>query len=167
LSQEHRYVAFNGLIDLASSSLGGVALVSSDEFFAEAQSMLEPGAAVFVPGKYTERGKWMDGWESRRKRGPGHDYCLVKLGVPGQLQAFDIDTTHFNGNHPAFASVEGVLAPPDLSPSQLMELPFQELLEQSPLLATSQNLFVAHAAGVVSHLRLNIFPDGGVAGISA
>ncbi len=163
MSQEHRYAAFNGLIDLASSSLGGVALASSDEFFAEAQGMLAPGPAVFVPGKYTERGKWMDGWESRRKRGPGHDYCLVKLGVPGQLQAFDIDTTHFNGNHPAFASVEGVLAPPDSSPAELLELPFQELLEQSPLLPTSQNLFVARAASVVSHLRLNIFPDGGVA----
>ena len=163
MSQELRFAAFNGLIDLASASLGGLAVATSDEFFAAAQGMLEPGAAVFIPGKYTERGKWMDGWESRRKRGPGHDYCLVKLGVPGQLQAFDIDTAHFNGNQPAFASVEGVLAPADALPSQLLELPFQALLEQSPLLPSSQNLFVARAAGIFSHLRLNIFPDGGVA----
>lgn len=163
MSQELRFATFNGLIDLASTNVGGAALLTSDEFFADAQGMLAPSDAVFVPGKYTERGKWMDGWESRRKRGPGHDYCLVKLGVPGQLHAFDIDTTHFNGNHPAFASVEGVLAPADLSPSQLLELSFRELLEQSPLLPSSQNLFVARAAGVVSHLRLNIFPDGGVA----
>jgi allantoicase len=156
-------VAFNGLVDLASARLGGQALVTSDEFFASAQSMLEPEPAVFIADKYTERGKWMDGWESRRKRGSGHDYCLVKLGVPGQLQALDIDTSHFNGNHPAFASVEGVLAPPDLSPPQVLALPFHELLEQSPLTASSQNLFVARAVGVVSHLRLNIFPDGGVA----
>lgn len=163
MSQEQRYAAFNGLIDLASASLGGAALATSDEFFASAQDMLQPGSAVFIPGRYTDRGKWMDGWESRRKRGPGHDYCLVKLGVPGQLKAFDIDTTHFNGNQPAFASVEGVLAPPNLSPAEVLELPFRELLEQSPLLPTSQNLFVARTAGVVSHLRLNIFPDGGVA----
>jgi allantoicase len=163
LSQELRLATFNGLVDLASASLGGKALASSDEFFASAQGMLEPGPAVFIADKYTERGKWMDGWESRRKRGPGHDYCLVKLGVSGRLQALDIDTSHFNGNHPAFASVEGVLAPPDLSPQQLLELPFHELLEQSPLAATSQNLFVTRAVGVVSHLRLNIFPDGGVA----
>jgi allantoicase len=163
LSQELRLAAFNGLVDLASASLGGKALATSDEFFAAAQGMLEPGPAVFIADRYTERGKWMDGWESRRKRGPGHDYCLVKLGVPGQLRALDIDTSHFNGNHPAFASVEGVLAPPDLSPSELLELPFHELLEQSPLAASSQNLFVPRAVGVVSHLRLNIFPDGGVA----
>jgi allantoicase len=163
LSQELRLAAFNGLVDLASASLGGKALATSDEFFASAQGMLAPGPAVFIADKYTERGKWMDGWESRRKRGPGHDYCLVKLGVPGQVQALDIDTSHFNGNHPAFASVEGVLAPPEVSPHELLELPFHELLEQSPLAASSQNLFVARAARVVSHLRLNIFPDGGVA----
>jgi allantoicase len=163
LSQDLRFVAFNGLVDLASARLGGQALVTSDEFFASAQSMLEPEPAVFIADKYTERGKWMDGWESRRKRGSGHDYCLVKLGVPGRLQALDIDTSHFNGNHPAFASVEGVLAPPELSSQQVLELPFHELLEQSPLTASSQNLFVARAVGVVSHLRLNIFPDGGVA----
>jgi allantoicase len=163
LSQEPRSSAFHGLVDLASSSLGGEALLTNDEFFARAQNMLAPGPAVFIPGKYTELGKWMDGWESRRKRGAGHDYCLVKLGVPGRVLAFDIDTSHFNGNHPAFASVEGVLAPPALPPEQILELSFQELLLQSPLLPSSPNLFVARAAGTMSHLRLNIFPDGGVA----
>jgi allantoicase len=143
--------------------LGGEAVLTNDDFFASAQNMLAPGPALFIAGKYTERGKWMDGWESRRKRGAGHDYCLVKLGVPGRVLAFDIDTSHFNGNHPAFASVEGVLAPPELPPERILELPFQELLAQSPLLPTSQNLFVARAAGTVSHLCLNIFPDGGVA----
>jgi allantoicase len=163
LSQEPRPAAFHGLVDLASTSLGGEALLTNDDFFASARNMLAPGPAVFVAGRYTERGKWMDGWESRRKRGAGHDYCLVKLGAPGQVLAFDIDTSHFNGNHPAFASVEGVLAPSALPPEGILELPFQELLPQSPLLATSQNLFVACQAGPVSHLRLNIFPDGGVA----
>ncbi len=154
--------SFNGLIDLASATLGGEALATSDDFFASAQSMLAPGPAVFVPGKYTERGKWMDGWESRRKRGPGHDYCLVRLGVPGEVLALDIDTAHFIGNHPAFASVEGTLAATGASPAEVLAGTFQELLAQVPLLPGSQNLFVPQSLGVVSHLRLNIFPDGGV-----
>jgi allantoicase len=148
---------------LASAELGGEALATSDDFFASAQSMLAPGPAVFVPGKYTERGKWMDGWESRRKRGPGHDYCLVRLGAPGTVSAFDIDTAHFVGNHPAFASVEGAYVPGDVPADEVLKQPFRELLVQAPLLPGSHNLFVARAAGVVTHLRLNIFPDGGVA----
>ncbi|HEY6081597.1 MAG TPA: bifunctional allantoicase/OHCU decarboxylase, partial [Polyangiaceae bacterium] len=122
--------AFNGLIDLASAALGGQALACSDDFFAGMDNILQPGRAVFVPGKYTERGKWMDGWESRRKRGPGHDYCLLRLGAAGEILAFDIDTQHFNGNQPAFASVEGLLAEHDASAAQLLEQPFHELLPQ-------------------------------------
>ncbi len=163
MSQEPRAIGFNGLVDLASSSLGGRALATSDDFFASASGMLEPGPAVFIPGKYTERGKWMDGWESRRKRGPGYDYCLVRLGVPGEVLALDIDTSHFNGNQPAFASVEGALLAGDLSTEEALRQPFRELLAQAPLLPSAQNLFVPQALGVVSHLRLNIFPDGGVA----
>ena len=163
MNQEPRAIGFNGLIDLASSSLGGQALATSDDFFASAAGMLEPGPAVFIPGKYTERGKWMDGWESRRKRGPGYDYCLVRLGIPGEVRALDIDTSHFNGNQPAFASVEAALLEGELSAEQALQRPFRELLAQVPLLPSSQNLFVPPALGVVSHLRLNIFPDGGVA----
>jgi allantoicase len=163
VSQEPPRIGFNGLVDLAASTLGGEALASSDDFFASAASMLAPGPAVFIPGKYTERGKWMDGWESRRKRGPGYDYCLVRLGVPGEVLALDIDTAHFNGNQPAFASVEGALIDPQLSLEDALQQPFHELLPQVPLLPAAQNLFVPRALGVVSHLRLNIFPDGGVA----
>ena len=105
----------------------------------------------------------MDGWESRRRRGPGHDWCLLELGVPGSVLAFDIDTQHFVGNHPAFASVEGSAAPRGTPLPDLLKAGFVELLPQSPLLPGSQNLFIANAAAAVSHLRLNIFPDGGVA----
>jgi len=154
---------FNGLVDLAASSIGGKALATSDDFFAGMDNLLLSGRAVFIPGKFTERGKWMDGWESRRKRGPGHDWCLIELGVPGTLLAFDIDTQHFVGNHPAFASVEGTFAPRGTPASELQNRDFQELLPQMPLLPNAQNLFVASAGSVVSHLRLNIFPDGGVA----
>ena len=154
---------FNGLIDLAAALIGGKALATSDDFFAGMDNLLLPGRAVFIPGKFTERGKWMDGWESRRKRGPGHDWCLLELGVPGSVLAFDIDTQHFVGNQPAFASVEGVSAPRGTPLPELLRGTFQELLPQIPLLANSQNLFVASPGPVVSHLRLNIFPDGGVA----
>ena len=154
---------FNGLVDLASALIGGKALATSDDFFAGMENLILPGRALFVPGKYTERGKWMDGWESRRKRGPGHDWCLLELGVPGSVLAFDIDTQHFVGNHPAFASIEGIAAPAGTPLPDLLGARFDELLSQAPLLPGSQNLFVAKSAGVVSHLRLNIFPDGGVA----
>ena len=154
---------FNGLVDLAASLFGGKALATSDDFFAGMDNLLLPGRAVFVPGKFTDRGKWMDGWESRRKRVPGHDWCLIELGVPGSVLAFDIDTQHFVGNHPAFASVEGIAAPHGTSFEDVLSAHFEELLPQSPLLPSSQNLFVANASDPVSHLRLNIFPDGGVA----
>ena len=154
---------FNGLVDLAASSIGGKALATSDDFFAGMENLLLPGRAVFIPGKFTERGKWMDGWESRRKRGPGHDWCLLALGVPGSVLAFDIDTQHFVGNHPAFAAVEGISAPRGTPIAELLSAQSHELLPQVPLLANSQNLFIASSGPVVSHLRLNIFPDGGVA----
>ena len=154
---------FNGFVDLASGLVGGKALATSDDFFASMENLLLPCRAVFIPGKFTVGGKWMDCWESRRKRGPGHDWCLLELGVAGTVSAFDIDTQHFVGNHPAFASVEGVAAPHGTALADLLNRDFHELLAQSPLLAGSQNLFVASAGPVVTHLRLNIFPDGGVA----
>lgn len=156
--------SFTGLIDLAAAALGGKALGTSDEFFAEMDNLLKPGRAEFIPGKYTDRGKWMDGWESRRRRGEGHDYCVIALGVPGYCAGFDIDTAHFIGNHPPFASVEGLLAPAGSALPALLAMPWRELLPQSALRPGAQNLFAASPlAGPISHLRLNIFPDGGVA----
>jgi allantoicase len=161
--------SFTGLVDLASAGLGGRALASSDEFFAPAENLLSPGRGVFIEGKFTEHGKWMDGWESRRKRGQpdgihlGHDWCVLELGATGHVLGFDIDTNHFVGNHPPFASVEGVHAPRGAALLELSSAPWTELLRPSPLRPGSQNLFTATPAGPVTHLRLNIFPDGGVA----
>ncbi|MGC4088985.1 MAG: allantoicase [Polyangiaceae bacterium] len=168
MSQDAASATFTGLVDLASAALGGHALACSDDFFAGMDNLIAPGHAIFIPGKYTERGKWMDGWESRRKRVPGHDWCVLRLGVVGDVIAFDIDTSHFVGNHPAFASVDGWLADAESTSEQLLEQPCRELLGQSPLLPGSQNLFVVPVSGgAVSHLRLNIFPDGGVARLRA
>jgi allantoicase len=163
LSYASSAFTFHGLLDLACSTLGGEVLLTSDDFFAEAQAMLAPGPAVFIPDRYTERGKWMDGWESRRKRTAGHDFCLIELGVAGRIHAFDIDTSFFHGNHPAFASVEGVQAPVGATPREIQQLPFEPLVQEAPLAPNAHNLFVAGGTGIVSHLRLNIFPDGGVA----
>jgi len=97
-----------GLVDLAAERLGGIALIANDEFFAAKENLLKPGRGVFIPDKFTERGKWMDGWESRRRRKPGHDWCIIQLGLPGIIRTMDIDTNHFLGNHPPFASIDAI-----------------------------------------------------------
>ena len=89
-----------GLVDLASARVGGTAILANDEFFAEKENLLKPGRGIFIPDKYTDRGKWMDGWETRRRRTPGHDWCVVQLGLRGIIKQVDIDTNHFLGNHP-------------------------------------------------------------------
>ncbi|HVZ72952.1 MAG TPA: allantoicase [Polyangia bacterium] len=156
---------FSGLVDLAAEELGGRAVVATDEFFAEAQNLVKPGRAVFVPGKFTDRGKWMDGWESRRKRGTGldaADSCVVALGAPGEVVGFDVDTAHFVGNHPPFASIDGAWAP-GADAAALARVAWKPLLDQAPLRPDAQNLFAARASSPVTHVRLNVFPDGGVA----
>jgi allantoicase len=164
MSSSNEAAAFSGVVDLAAAGLGGRVVASSDEFFAEADNLLRPERAVFIAGKFTERGKWMDGWESRRKRVAGNDWCVLALGAPGEVIGFDIDTQHFLGNHPPFASVDGLWAPRALAgQASLPAEGWNELLEQAPLRPGAQNLFAARAQGAVTHVRLNIFPDGGVA----
>ncbi len=157
--------AFTGLIDLAQEQLGGRALVASDEFFAEKENLLKPGRGIFLPDKYTERGKWMDGWESRRKRVPGHDWCIIKLGVPGVIRGVDIDTNHFLGNHPPYASIEACSSNVEIPPNQTVStaIDWIEILPKSALRPGSQNLFSVSSQERWTHLRLNIYPDGGVA----
>jgi allantoicase len=157
-------LAFTGLVDLAARTLGGHAVACSDDFFASMDNLVAPGRGIFVPGEYTDRGKWMDGWESRRRRGgPESDYCIVALGAPGHIRALDIDTNHFLGNHPPYAALDVLAAPPGASSDELMKASWTELLPQSALKPGAQNLFAVASAGAVSHVRLRIFPDGGVA----
>lgn len=148
-----------GRINLASPRLGAAAVRCSDDFFAPMARLLQDGPAVFRPGVYDANGKWMDGWESRRRRDAGHDWCVVRLGVRGRIAGVDIDTSHFTGNYPKAASLwaaAGEAAPEG-------EEGWTEILPAVPLGPSAHHLLPVSSAGVWDWLRLNIFPDGGVA----
>jgi allantoicase len=154
-----------GLVDLASARVGGTAILANDEFFAEKENLLKPGRGIFVPDKYTDRGKWMDGWETRRRRTPGNDWCVLQFGLRGIIKHVDIDTNHFLGNHPPFASLDALSMssgfPSDVAAVE--GLSWTAILEKSSLNPGSQNLFAITSDQTWTHVRLNIFPDGGVA----
>jgi allantoicase len=154
-----------GLVDLASARIGGIAVLANDEFFAEKENLLKPGRGIFIPDKYTDHGKWMDGWETRRRRTAGHDWCVVQLGLRGIIKQVDIDTNHFLGNHPPFATLDALSTSSDF-PSEtaaVEKLSWTSILERSPLEPGSQNLFGITSGQTWTHVRLNILPDGGVA----
>ena len=157
---------FTHLVDLASARLGGRAVATNDDFFAEKENLIKPEPPVFIPGKYTDRGKWMDGWESRRRRTPGHDWCIVKLGLPGVIHAFVVDTSFFTGNYPTHCWIDGC-GLPDGADAASAEIEWHPVLGRSELAGNTQNTFTLphdpHAERRFTHLRLNIFPDGGVA----
>ena len=99
---------FTNLADLASARVGGRAIATNDDFFAPKSNLVKPEPAVWIPDKYTSKGKWMDGWESRRRRVPGHDWCIVQLGMRGIVHGVNVDTSHFTGNYPSHCSIEAI-----------------------------------------------------------
>jgi allantoicase len=144
---------FTELVDLASERLGGAVLSATDDFFAPKENLLKPGPAIFIPEKYVDTGKWMDGWETRRHRAPDHDWCVIRLGAPGIVRGIVVDTAFFTGNFPEKCSLE---ASADLEN-------WTELLPPSPLRGDAQNLFTIDDPYRYTHLRFHIYPDGGVA----
>jgi len=154
---------FTALTDLAAERLGGKVLYATDDFFAEKENLILPTRGIFITDKYTDRGKWMDGWESRRKRTPGHDWAIIQLGVSGKIKGFDIDTNFFLGNHPPHASVEAVNLSGKELPADWDSVSWTEILPKSHLDAGSQNFYECHSDEIYTHLRLHIYPDGGVA----
>ncbi|MBL4715727.1 MAG: allantoicase [Bacteroidetes bacterium] len=154
---------FTKLIDLASERLGGQTLLCSDDFFAPMENLLKQGRGVFIEDKYTDHGKWMDGWESRRKRTSGHDWCILKLGASGVIKGFDIDTNHFLGNHPPHAAVDAICTDEDLKNEELQNCDWKEILPRVDLDPGSQHFFDIDNENKWTHLKLNIYPDGGVA----
>lgn len=147
-------------VNLASAKLGAVAVQCSDEFFAPMRRMLKDQLPVFIDGKYDQNGKWMDGWETRRKRGEGYDWCLVKLARAGVIHGIEIDTTHFTGNYPPSASVEACNASGEVLPA---DVKWTQIVGKCELRGDSQYQFAVSDTQVYTHVRLNLFPDGGIA----
>jgi allantoicase len=150
-------------INLADARVGTEVLYATDDFFAEKENLIKPGRGIFIPEKYTDRGKWMDGWESRRKRVPGHDFCVIKLGLRGKIRGVDIDTGHFLGNHPPHASIEGWSGEGAPNLESESTAGWTEILPKVDLKPGSQNLFEIASQGIFTFVRLHIYPDGGVA----
>ena len=161
---------FTHLVDLASARLGGQAVAANDDFFAEKENLIKPEPPIFIQGKYTDRGKWMDGWETRRRRSPGYDWCIVKLGLPGVIHAFVVDTAFFTGNYPTHCWIDGCGLPEGADPAS-PDITWHPVLGRSELAGNAQNTLslplAPHAERRFTHLRLNIFPDGGVARLRA
>ena len=163
MTEHDAFRDFAGLTDLAAERLGGAVLAANDEFFAPKEGLLKSAAPVWREGEYTEQGKWMDGWETRRRREPGHDWCVVRLGVPGIVRGVVVDTAFFTGNYPEACSIEAASLAGVPSLAELAGVRWLEILPRSPLAGDSKNPFAIANADRWTHLRLNIFPDGGVA----
>lgn len=156
---------FTELVDLASERLGGAVLVANDEFFAPKENLLKATTPIFIEGKYTDLGKWMDGWETRRRRTPGFDWCILRLGLPGIIRGIVVDTSFFRGNYPEHFSLEAcaLAGQPTADELQSESLNWIPLLPQLPLAGDTQNSFAVESEQRFTHLRLKIYPDGGVA----
>jgi allantoicase len=167
---------FLELPDLACETVGGAAIACNDEFFAEKENLLRAHAAEWREHVYTDRGKWMDGWETRRRRpleATGHpsregthDWCVVRLGMPGRIRGVVIDTTFFRGNYPEAAALYVCELDDPLDLRALEHASWVEILPRSPLRGDSKNVFAIARPGSAArftHARLDIFPDGGVA----
>ena len=156
---------FIELAELASERVGGHVLAANDDFFAPKANLIKAEAPVFIPGKYTSRGKWMDGWESRRRRTPGHDWCVVRLGMRGTIRGFNVNTAFFTGNFPTHCSIEALDTTKVVTRTLAAQpgAPWVEIVPKRALQGDSDNLFRLKDDRPWTHLRLNIFPDGGVA----
>jgi allantoicase len=152
-------------IDLASARLGAEVLAANDDFFAPRENLIKPEPPIFKPDVYTDRGKWMDGWETRRRRTPGHDWCIVKLGQPGVIRSLVVDTAFFRGNYPSHCALDACGVPGGTTAAQLTDgsVRWHPVLAQSELSGDAQNTLSVDDPRRFTHVRLNIFPDGGVA----
>jgi len=159
---KNKYIFLNGLIDLAQSRLGSKIVYKTDEFFAPAKRIINSWTPVFKEGVFDKHGKWMDGWETRRKRTKGHDYLILKLGKPGEIHKVDIDTSYFNGNQPSKVSLDACLSKKKL-PTKNSK--WVSILKKKSTKPNSHHFFNIKNKSIFTHVKLNIYPDGGVARI--
>ncbi|XP_014905873.1 allantoicase [Poecilia latipinna] len=180
---EPDFLQFN---DLACETEGGKVIFATDEWFAPAKNLLKREPPQFIPSAFTEFGKWMDGWETRRKRIPGHDWCIIQLGVPGLIHGLDVDTSFFTGNHSPYVSIQATCLDelPSFTPGEdrtgmaataaqiaavakLSSEVWPELVGVAPLqpgyAERCHHYFRVSSRSRVTHLRLNMYPDGGIA----
>ena len=147
------------MINLADPRIGSKIIFKTDDFFAAAHRILNIDAPVFKDGLFDKHGKWMDGWETRRRRSKGFDYLILKLGKAGKIFDIDIDTTHFNGNQPTHASVEGCFS--RTKPNKKTK--WTRLLGKKKLGPNKNHGLKSQNKSIFNYIKLNIFPDGGVA----
>jgi allantoicase len=153
---------FLEFVDLAAERLGGSVVAANDEFFGDKDRLIASAPPVWKDGLYTDRGKWVDGWETRRRREAGHDWCVIRFGAPGLVRGVDVETTHFTGNYPEACAVD-VSDGAGPAFTAVSETAWHEVLPHTRLKGDAHNLFAIDQAPRASHLRLRIFPDGGVA----
>src|SRR5271155_3949413 len=155
--ESNRYASLvRNHINVADARLGAVVQFATDEFFAPASRMLQASEPEWRAGVYDAHGKWMDGWETRRRRDRGRDHCVVRLAGPCTLALLEIDTRYFTGNYPPYASVQAssVATEPD------ERTPWTELLPTSALTGDQRHFFELQSTGTWTHLKLNLYPDG-------
>jgi allantoicase len=170
---------FTHLVNLADRRLGAGVIAANDEFFAERENMIEPKRAEFVPELFGHKGKIMDGWETRRRRGASaeephpvdddHDWALVRLGAPGVLHGIVVDTAHFRGNYPRAVSIEATSVDGAPSPAELLAdgAVWTTVVEKTAIGGHAANGFAVEAGRRFTHLRVNQHPDGGIARLRA
>jgi allantoicase len=154
---------FTELPDLASRALGGSVVFANDELFAAKESLITPTDPVHAAGDFGHKGKVYDGWETRRRREPGHDHAIVRLGVPGIVHGVVVDTAYFRGNYPPQVSVEATWAEGYPSPAELAGRPWETLVGRADARGDTANRYAVSDRRCWTHVRLSIYPDGGVA----
>ncbi len=159
---------FAHLVNLADDLTGTFVVFATDDYFAEKENLIRPDAPRWEEDKYTDKGKWMDGWESQRRRTPGHDSCLIRLGTPGLVHGVVVDTTWFRGNAPTHVAIEGIEAAYTATADELnaaADDSWFEVVPHTAVLPHTANAITlpAPTPKKATHLRLRIYPDGGVA----
>jgi allantoicase len=156
-------VTFEQSPDLASRRFGGAVVWANDEFFAERENLIKPSEPVYQTYTFGHKGQIYDGWETRRRREQGVDQAIIRLGMPGVIKGVVVDTAFFTGNYPPFASVEGCSVEGYPSPEELVDADWVTVLPKSPLQGDTRNPFEVTDTRRYTHVRLTIYPDGGVA----
>jgi len=162
---------YEGQINVTSSDFGSKVIYCSDEFFADSCRMLQNNEAVFVEDKYDEHGKWMDGWETRRRRDGKNDFCYIRLGSKSVINDFNIDTSYFTGNFAPAISILGCCVAGGITDDRVVDGSavdeWFDLLAKEKLTGDSSNIFSSNSLKPVTHLKVTLYPDGGIARLRA